>query len=374
LSNYVKRAGALAAAPRGSSVTYHRDDTMAFSRPFALICLASLTAGCGGDPARGPASPEATPEPAAPAAPAASTEPAVPTAVTASPALPPPIPETADPANHYLDGDTWFTANVAYDANFIYAQPAQQLAPPGQDGKTKFWDFYAKKEFSTQHFWKSRAAKPEELAVGQLALLAHKKDGQGVYVAPGSVKEAYGTRWWITRVVSTRPQAEGFVLLAGGYRAAPSSIRFLEGDTSPAIKMQGKEDAHFLADEHWFAGREALPEANHHYVDPAVPAKPDAPMEGGEGRFVLTNTGKLLLTAHAWQTRMAKRGELKKGQLVIAPNLKDGSKYRAPKTRVEALASRWWAVKIEDTGNLAKGSVKVAGGYEIAADALRIVK
>lgn len=344
--------------------------TALFRRRLILSQLIAplLVAGCGGDAAPEPAAPPAPAQAAPPPAPAA-TEP-----VSTAPAAPPAIPETGDPANHYLDGETWFTSNQAFDSNFIYAHPARQLAPPGQDGKAQFWDFHTKKETATQHFWRTRAAKPDELAVGQLALIPHKKNGQGVYVAPASVKEAYETRWWITRIVSVRPLSEGFVLLAANYRAQPGAIRFLEGDTSPSVRKQGKEDAHFLADEHWFAGREALPDRNHHYVYPAVPAKPDTPLEGGEGLFVLTNNGKLLRTAYAWQSRIAKRADLKKGQLVIAPDLKDGKRYRAPKTRAEALAARWWAVKIDDTKGLAKGTVVVQGGYEISTDALRVVK
>lgn len=331
-----------------------------------LIAGSLAAASCGGDPAPQPVAPASQPTTAAPA-------PATATAEPATPATPLAIPESGDPANHYLDGETLFISQQAYRSNFTYASPAKLLAPAGQDGKSTFWNFNTKKEDRTQHFWKSRAAKPEELAVGPLALIAHKKGPQGIYVGPSSVKEAYEMRWWITRIVSVRPQSEGYVLLASGYRAAPSAIRFLEGDQSPTIRQQGKEDAHFLASEHWFVGRGPLPERNHVYLDPAVPAKPDAPMAGGEGRFVLTDSGAILLTAHAWQTRMATRADLKKGQLVIAPNIKQGKTYRAPKTRAEALSTRWWAVKILDTKNLGSGTVTVEGPYEVATDALRIV-
>jgi hypothetical protein len=188
------------------------------------------------------------------------------------------------------------------------------------------------------------------------------------------VEDAYSSRWWITRIVSVRPVAEGYVLLAGNFRAAPDAIRYLDGDDSPSITKQGKEDAHFIAEEHWFAGRQALPEKNYIYIDPAVPVSPDEPLKGGEGRFVLTDSGQILQTANAWQTRMAKPADLKKGQLVIAPHIKDGTTYRAPKTRAEALASRWWVVKISDTKTSTKGTVGVEGGFLVATDALRVVK
>jgi len=334
-----------------------------------VLSTACVAVGCGGQATPEPTAPAPTPEPSA-----VATEPAPAPETPPAAVQPPSIPEKGDAANHYLDGETWFTATSGYENNYIYADPSKQLAPPGQDGKAKFWDFFAKKETERQHFWKSHAAKKEELAVGKLALLAHKKDGNGVYVAPASVEEAYSSRWWITRIVSVRPVAEGYVLLAGNFRAAPDAIRYLDGDDSPSITQQGKEDAHFIADEHWFAGRQALPEKNYVYVDPAVPVSPDQPMKGGEGRFVLTNSGQILQTANAWQTRMAKPADLKKGQLVIAPHIKDGATYRAPKTRAEALAARWWAVKITDTKTAAKGTVGVDGGYSVATNALRVVK
>ncbi|MBK7582010.1 MAG: hypothetical protein IPI67_17615 [Myxococcales bacterium] len=330
-----------------------------------------LAVGCGGAAAPEPAAPAATAAPSAPAAPAETPAPTAEAPPSAAAVPPPAMPTQGEPANHFLDAETWFTSNAGYDANLIYADPAKQLTPPGQDGNAKFWSFFSKKETTSQHFWKTRAAKKEELAVGQLALMLNKKNGEGVYVAPSSVKEAYSLRWWITRIVSVRPLAEGFVLLAGNYRAAPDAIRVLEGDTSPSIEKQGKEDAHFLAEEHWFAGRSELPKKNHAYVDPAVPAKPAAPMEGGEGRFVLTTSGKILLTSHAWQTRIAKRADLKKGQLVFAPDIKSGNKYRAPKSRAESLAARWFAVRVE---TLDKDSVTVEGNYQVAPDALRVAK
>ncbi|MBW2526883.1 MAG: hypothetical protein JRI23_22050 [Deltaproteobacteria bacterium] len=325
-----------------------------------------IALGCGGDPAPAPVAP-----PGATAAPTA--EPAAPAEPT-WPQAPLTIPESGDPANHYLDHETLFAAQQKFGNNFVYAWPAKQLGPKGQDGQAPLWNFATKKEDKAPFFWKTRAAKPDELAVGQLALLMHKKGPQGIYAGPTSVKEAYDSRWWIARIVSVRPRSEGYVLLSGGHRAAPGAIRLLEGDDSPVHRKQGEEDSHFIADEHWFVGRAPLPERSFMYLDPGVPAKPDAPFEGGEGRFVALNSGAIILTSHAWQTRKATPADLKKGQLVVLPHLKDGKVYRVPKTRSEALATRWWAVKIDGTENLSKGTVTVEGSYEASVDALRIVK
>ncbi|MBW2264322.1 MAG: hypothetical protein JRG91_20335 [Deltaproteobacteria bacterium] len=96
-----------------------------------------------------------------------------------------------------------------------------------------------------------------------------------------------------------------------------------------------------------------------------------SPFEGGEGRFLSLNNGKILDTAHAWQTKVATKKDIKVGAQVLVPDIKDGSIYRAPKTRKEALFSRWWFVKIEKKQ---KKSVIVEGGYEVNLDALRVVK
>ncbi len=330
-----------------------------------LVTAFAASVGCGGEPPPEPATPSTTAVPVAP------TE-------TAAPTEPPPDgiapPDSGDAANHFLADDILFGAPTEFLRGYLYAHPAKQLAPPGADGKAKLWDFYKKRELNTQHYWRSRAAKPDELAVGQLALAIELKDGQGVHRAPTSVKEAYETRWWIARIVSLRPRSEGYILVSGGYRVSPDAIRLLEGDTSPAISKQGKEDEHFVGEEHWFAAKTALPIKGHRYVSLAVPAKPDAPMSGGEGRFVLTTKGNILLTQHAWQTRKATKADLKKGQMVFVPDIKTDQTYRAPQTRLEALTRRWWAVKIDSTKDIAKGTVGVEGGYVVAVDALRVIQ
>ena len=96
-----------------------------------------------------------------------------------------------------------------------------------------------------------------------------------------------------------------------------------------------------------------------------------SPMDGGERRFVALNNGMIFDTAHAWQTRRAKGKDVKKGALVLVPDVKEGGIYRAPKTRKEALFNRWWFVRIVKKK---KTSVMVEGGYEVAIEALRVMR
>ena len=293
---------------------------------------------------------------------------------TASAAIETPlaIPEQGDPANHYLEDDILFAANTAYDAGTVYAYPAKLLADPGgPEQKAKLWNFVSSKEMETQHYWRSRKAKPEEIVVGKIALMPDQKGGEGQYVPPGSVKDAYTNRWWMTRIVSTRSRDDGYILVAGAYRIAPDAIRILDGDSSPSLSKQGAVDEHFIGEEHWFVASAAMPDKGTRYVYPGLPLKPDKPFDGGEGRFIQTVSGKIMLTAHAWQTRQTAKADWKKGQRVIIPDLKDGNRYRAPKTRMEAISTRWWSVKI---GQVKGDTFVVEGGYEVAADATRVIK
>ncbi|MBW2453927.1 MAG: hypothetical protein JRI68_05435 [Deltaproteobacteria bacterium] len=333
--------------------------------------LSSVIAGCGGDQ---PQPTVATTTPTAP-------PPEATAAATATPAAGPTreLPKTGDPANHYLQDDVWLIANSAYQRGHLYAHVGAQLAEPsGPKNLAKFYDYYSSKEVERSHFWKSRAAKADEVVPGKVvALLDGPPGNEKIYGAPASVKQAYESRWWLARVVNQRSKADGFVLLAGGYRVAPTALRLLEGDDSPALAKQGKEDAHYIGEEHWFTAARALPTGKGYvYLAPALPVKPDAPLEGGEGVFIETTTGKQGRYSHAWQTRIATKADLKKGQVVIAPELKAPGQqktYRAPKTRIEALKTRWWAVNIDDVSGLAKGTIG-GRGYTFEVGALRVVK
>jgi hypothetical protein len=156
--------------------------------------------------------------------------------------------------------------------------------------------------------------------------------------------------------------------VAGGYKVAPDAIRILEGEESPALTVEGEEDDHFIQEGHWFAGHNPLPAKNIAYVQLSVPI---SPFDGGEGRFMSVYNGVTIDTAHAWQTRIAKKKDVKVGAHVLVPDIKDGGIYRAPKTRKEALFSRWWFVKVTKKQ---KNTVIVEGDYEVSMDALRVIQ
>lgn len=281
----------------------------------------------------------------------------------------PPIPTEGDPADHFLGHGDLFASTQAYTHGSGYAEPVLEIAPLDGDGMATFRLVRTGKVLETAHFWKTHKAAADEIKVGVIALMADRKDAQGIYAPPNTVDEAYSHRWWMARIASVKPLAsKGFVWVAGGYKVSPDAIRILEGDDSPALVLEGKEDAHFIQADHWVAGTGPLPQGGTMNVNLAAPA---GPFEGGEGRFVNITNGQIWDTSHAWQTKIAAKKDLKEGVHVLVPNVKDGSVYRAPQTRKEALFGGWWFAKVE---KVQKTTVMVSGGYEVAMDALRVVK
>jgi len=281
----------------------------------------------------------------------------------------PEIPTEGDPEDHFLGHGNMFAGNAAYTQGTLYLDPVKQISPPGSTGKGLYKLVRTGKQLETQFAWTTHKAAPEELKVGVVALIWDKKDGQGIYSGPGTVKDAYDYRWWAARIVSlVSLESKGYLWVAGGYKVSPGAIRILEDEGSAALTVEGKEDAHFVQTGHWVAGNNPLPDKNLTYVQISVPV---SPFDGGTGKFMSVYNGVIMDTAHAWQTKIAKKKDIKVGGHVLVPDIKDGGIYRAPKTRQEALFNRWWFAKVDAKK---KDTVMVSGGYEVSMDALRVIK
>jgi hypothetical protein len=279
------------------------------------------------------------------------------------------VPSEGDPNDHFLGHGPLFAGSQSYTQGNLYVEPVIEVAPPGNTGKGTFKIVRTGKQMETAHFWKTRRAQKADLKVGTIALMLDRKNAQGIYSAPKTVKQSYGSRWWLARIVSVKAlESGGYVWVASGYKVAADAIRILEGVDAPALDLGGDEDAHFIKPDHWVAGRSPIPQKGYVYVSLSAAV---SPMDGGERRFVALNNGMIFDTAHAWQTRRAKDKDVKKGALVLVPDVKEGGIYRAPKTRKEALFNRWWFVRIEKKK---KTSVMVEGGYEVAIEALRVMR
>jgi hypothetical protein len=325
-----------------------------------LVTLVAL-AGCGGDKGKGTTTPDETG--GGDTGEGTGGEGAV--VVTNEPE----IPTEGDPEDHFLGHGNLFAGFDAYSQGSLYLEAVKQISPPGSTGKGLYKQVRTGNQIETQFAWTTHKAKPEEIQVGVVALISDRKDDQGMYVAPTTVEQAYDYRWWAARIVSlVALESKGYVWVAGGYKVAPDAVRILEGEDSAALTVEGEEDAHFVQSGHWFAGHNPLPEKNTAYVQLSVPA---SPFDGGTGKFMSVYNGVIIDTAHAWQTKIAKKKDVKVGVHVLVPDIKDGGVYRAPKTRHEALFNRWWFAKVEKKK---KTTVMVSGGYEVNMDALRTIQ
>ncbi|HMR04601.1 MAG TPA: hypothetical protein PKA88_02470 [Polyangiaceae bacterium] len=323
--------------------------------------------GCGGGSAApsGPAGvPTMDPQPAD-----------APNTPTAEPAafVPPAIPSDGVPANHYLGADIVLMMQSPYIRNHAFARAATVVEPPTAPGAAAMlWDFNKKEQVETKYYWKTHAARADEVVPGML-VAAHWKRDKETLVAPKDATEAHERPWIIARVVSIRSLKEGYVLLAGGLLAPPATLRILDDDPSPRLERQGSEDRHFLGEEHMFVSKQPLPNQRHMFVHASLPLKPDAPLsDGGQGKFVHVSDGEVVMVPHAWRTRLATAKDLKAGAYVFAPHLRKDGVHRAPTTRNEALKALWLVVKIEDPKGKKKGTIIGEGKVEIEIDALRV--
>ncbi|MBW2264475.1 MAG: hypothetical protein JRG91_21120, partial [Deltaproteobacteria bacterium] len=191
----------------------------------------------------------------------------------------PVIPTEGDPSDHFLGHGDLFAGKAAYTHGTLYVEPVIEIAPPGSTGKGTFRLVRTGKTLETAHFWKTHKADKGEIKVGVIALVNNRKDDQGIYAAPGTVKQAYDHRWWAARIVSVKPlEPKGFVWVAGGYKVDADAIRILEGDDSPALTIEGDEDAHFIQADHWVSGTSPLKDKGHTYVSISAAV---SPFEGG---------------------------------------------------------------------------------------------
>ncbi len=325
---------------------------VAFAGMFAAACQvgAGMTSG---------AQQPAQPMPAEP----------VPAAGNAGPAVG--GPDCPNPENHCLAEDILFAGKKGFDKGYIYADPARMTAEPGPSGEATFMSVRDGANLVTSHYWRTRAAQANELAIGALAVMMHRSQG-GFYVAPTTRDEANKHRWWIARIVSNNTLDQGYVVVSGGYKVNANGIRVIVGDESPTVAANRQEDAHFLQPGHWIVSKKPLPEKGYSYASLALAVKAPSEETGGEGDFLLTRDGSYEWTRYAWQTRPATEADLRPGVHVFMLHRSKGGLYIAPESRVDALAKRWWTAKIVDASELYKGVVQVAGGYKVAVDGLRV--
>jgi len=105
------------------------------------------------------------------------------------------------------------------------------------------------------------------------------------------------------------------------------------------------------------------------YVEPAT-AKGE--VVDGEASFFNLREAKDEVTAYHWLTRPATDADLQVGRRIFLLHQRDGDLYRSPKTRQEAMSTRWWMTTIASTAALPHGELLVTGGYKVSRDAIRV--
>ena len=259
----------------------------------------------------------------------------------------------------------------AFEKNYVYLEPARPKGAANSAGESTFMLVRNGRDMTTRHIWQTVPAGPGQLAVGQVVVMFHRNTGH-VYRAPETRKEAQSTRWWAARLVSVASADQGFVIVSGGYRVAPNVLRLVQGDDSPTVNVSPQVDQHFLSPDHWIVADRALGNRTYVYAHVAAAVQAPSAQTKNEGRFLLLDSGAFVWSAHAWKTRPATAQDIQVGREVMLLHRNQGSVYRAPKERVEALTTRWWIAKVVDTSELYKGVVSLAGGYSASLDGLRV--
>jgi len=263
-----------------------------------------------------------------------------------------------------------FAGNKAFRARYVYLEPARMTAPAGSGGDATFLSLRDGGSVVTQHFYQTRVAQPADIAVGKLVIMPHI-NRNGVYVAPETRDKAHKTRWWLARVSSVASADAGYVIVSGGYKIATNALRVIEGDTSPTVTIGGAEDGHYLTGNHWIVVPKGLPEQRYRYGFVGAPIQPPTAQTKDDGNFINLSTGEVGWNK-GFMTRPAQQADLQVGTFAFMPHINRNGVYQAPDSRLKSLTTRWWVAKIVDTSELYKGVVEVAGGYKIAAAAIRV--
>ena len=278
-----------------------------------------------------------------------------------------------NPDNHCLTDDVVFAADKALARGFIYVDAARMVNEPGSSGQAELLAIRNGANLVTEHFWTTRPARTEDLAVGRLAVMIHRSD-RGVYRRPRDRREAESNRWWMARIVSLAPLDRGQVVVSNGYVVQADAIRVVDGDSFPTIVVDGQEDAHYLTDSHWIFADKPLPDRNFIYANVGAVIEPPSRRTKNQGHFLDVRTGEALWSGHAWRTRPAGERDVRVGDFVAMVHIGDRGLYRAPKSREEAMGRRWWIAKVVDTSEMFKGVIGVAGGYKVSLDAARVIQ
>ena len=281
-------------------------------------------------------------------------------------------PSCANPADHCLEaGD--LLVSEPFEQGYVSAHVGKQTAPPNAAGEATFMMLGDGSTKTSRVAYKSHRAAPQEIVIGTLVAAFDHSGSNNVYTAPTSRQDVMQGAWFVARIVSVDPVAQGHVVVSNGYKVSTDNLRVVEGDDGPRLQAPGAEDATFVKPEHWMVGDSALPATGYTATHLALAIQPPSDKTRNEGEFLITQTGARKWTKNAWRTRAATAGDVKVGAYVFAFDASGSDNvYRAPQDRIEALNGNWFVAKVTDTGEAFKGVVTVSGGYRVAIKGLRV--
>ena len=286
-----------------------------------------------------------------------------------------PNPGCSTPGNHCLPGGPlYFVGKKAWDGNYGMLSIGVQQSPPDGAGEAKFFLKKDGSEVVSKWFHSTQKADPAQLKVGQMAVMFHDNRQSQGYQAPEVDQDAVSKRWWIARIVSLTPVATtNHVIVSGGYKVSVDNIRHVDGDQHETVVVGGTEDPHFLTEDYWLVAKRPLKDKGYQMLQLSAAIAPPSPSTKNEGHFMDIRSGKQVWSGNAWRTRPATSDEIKLGARVyMFHDNRQSSGYSKPASRHDALTSRWWTGRVTDTSTAYKGTVTVAGRYQVAVDNLRV--
>ena len=211
----------------------------------------------------------------------------------------------------FLGTDDWLVAPDAdHPLVLVVARLDHKAATPG--GAAKFTVLRNHQPIETAIYYRTHVAKPEELKVGAL-----------VVVAPNSSSRtsAENDTYRASRVFAL-DDLPGAVVVTPNQVAA-RLVRVIEGDATPTVAVKSPLDRQYFHDEYWLLSttRKDLDLATGTELEVAIalvlPAKP-----GDEGEFLLAG-GATVKTRFAWRSRPAEPADLQVG--AVLAHLANGS-------------------------------------------------
>jgi len=103
---------------------------------------------------------------------------------------------------HWMQADDYFISEHPWTSNWIYVHLAKMKRAPGPDtkGQALFFQLSDSREVWTQHYWRTRPARPADLELGAMVLCFHGNMQSSVYRAPPTKDRARTALWFLGRI------------------------------------------------------------------------------------------------------------------------------------------------------------------------------